>query len=185
MNKLKRILLFGIMSLATFGTATAADLLPEQFSSPVDSTWYLRADIGWSFLDWDGGADDDNITFGGGVGYRYNEYWRADIRGDFAGDFNVGGGRDLSLGTVLVNGYFDIPLGAQITPYVGVGAGYGWAELDPGQDEDGFAYALMAGATFNMTQNIDLDVGYRYRGIAVSGPDVADHSVLAGFRFSL
>ena len=41
MHVFKRILLAAIVSCGTFGTATAADLLPEQFSSPVDSAWYL------------------------------------------------------------------------------------------------------------------------------------------------
>lgn len=184
MHAFKRILLSGIIGFCSLGTASAADFLPEQFSSPADPAWYLRADVGWSFLDWNGGNDDNNVTFGGGIGYRYSEHWRTDIRIDFAGDFNVGGGRELNIGTALVNGYFDIPLGGQITPYVGLGVGYGWADLDPGQDRSGFAYALMTGASFDMTQNIALDVGYRYRGIADSGPDVADHSVLAGFRFT-
>lgn len=180
MKTIKRILLSGVMCLATFGTASAADFLPEQFTSPVDSAWYLRADVGWSFLDWNGGSNDNDITFGGGVGYRYNPSWRTDVRVDYAGKFDVGGGSDLDFTTVLLNGYFDVPLGGQITPYVGLGAGYGWTNVD----RNGFAYALMAGASFDLTQSIALDVGYRYRGVATSGPDVNDHSVLAGWRFS-
>ena len=184
MNRFKTFLLSGVMGLAMVGTAVAADFSPERFSAPSDSSWYVRGDVGWSFLDWSGGSDDSDIAFGGGLGYKYSDYWRADLRIDYAGKFDVGGGADLGFGTVLVNGYFDIPISQQLSPYLGVGAGYGWTTLDPGPDRDGFAYALMAGVGADLTQQITLDLGYRYREVSNEGPNVRDHSLLAGFRFS-
>ena len=186
MKVLKNILFSAVVGFGLVGTAQAADFGagPDQYSASGQSGWYLRGDVGWGFLDWNGGSDDNDVTFGGGVGYRYNENLRTDVRADFAGEYNVGGGTDLGFGTALVNGYFDFPLGGQITPYLGVGAGYGWTYLQPGSDRSGFAYSLMAGASFDLTQQIALDVGYRYRQVLISGSDVADHSALAGVRFS-
>jgi opacity protein-like surface antigen len=185
MKALKTILLAGAMVGGLAGAAAAADFVPvpDQYASAADSGWYLRGDVGWAFLDWNGGSNDDDVTFGGGVGYRYNSNLRADIRVDYAGDYDIGGGADLGFGTALVNGYYDFPISSQIAPYLGVGAGYGWTVRSPGPDRDGFAYALMAGVSFDMTQQIALDVGYRFRQVLVSGPDVSDHSALAGVRF--
>lgn len=184
MKVLKTVLLTGAMSIALVGAASAADIIPEQFSSPSNSSWYLRGDVGWAFLDFGGGADGDDVTFGGGVGYQYNENLRADLRIDYAGDFDVGAGTELGFGTVLGNVYFDLPLGNQLTPYVGVGVGYGWADFQPGPTREGVAYAFMGGLSFNMTHNFAIDAGYRYRSVTVGGPDVSDHSLLAGVRYT-
>ncbi len=185
MHKLKMILAASVCLAGLAATAQAADFepVPEQFEAAAPGAWYLRADVGWSFLEWSGGADDDDITFGGGVGYRYNENWRADVRVDFSGEYDIGGGTDLGFGTALVNGYFDLPISSHIAPYLGAGVGYGWTYRSPGPDDDGFAYALMAGVGFEMTQQITLDVGYRYRQVLIPGADVKDHSLLAGVRF--
>ena len=184
MSTFKSILLAGVMSIAMVGTAAAADFSAAEFSSPSDSSWYIRGDLGWSFLDLSGGPNDDDFTFGGGVGYQYSEYWRTDLRVDYAGDFDVQGGADLGFGTILLNGYFDIPINNQIAPYIGAGVGYGWTTLQPGPDRDGVAYSLMGGVGAKMTEQITLDVGYRWRGVSIEGPNVRDHSILAGGRFS-
>ena len=69
--------------------------------------FYLRGDIGWSFLDW--GEDDNALTVGGGVGYQFNDYLRSDVRVDWSGDYDVGADADLNMTTVLGNLYFDFP----------------------------------------------------------------------------
>lgn len=169
------------------GAAMAADLPPMQ--EPVPEVyepaggWYLRGDVGWSFLDWNGGRNDDAITGGLGVGYKWNQWFRTDIRGDYSGKYNVGGGRDMSSITLLGNAYLDIPTGSFITPYVGAGAGWGWLSDHPGSDDDGFTYALMGGLTFDVSQNMAVDLGYRFRAITVKGSDPVDHSVTVGLRF--
>lgn len=184
MKYLQSLLLSAIVSFGLSHSATAADLFSNDLSATGVGSWYLRGDVGWSFLDWSGGSDDDAITFGAGVGYQYNTYLRTDLRIDYSGGYSVGGGAELDALTALANFYLDVPVSEQLTPYVGVGAGYGWADVDPGSDDSGFSYALMAGAGFDMTRTLMLDVGYRYREIDISGPNVADHSFLAGFRFT-
>jgi len=157
--------------LAFAGTAAqATDLDPVVTHD--DAGFYLRADIGWSFLDWSGGSEKDGIVAGAGIGYHFNDMLRADIRADFDG-----------IDSVLGNLYFDFDTGSAFTPYLGAGAGYGWASVQNGPDLDGFAFALMAGVGFDLSDSLTLDVGYRFRELMDSGPDVMSHEVLAGLRF--
>lgn len=144
--------------------------------------WYLRGDAGWSWLGWSR-VSDSAPALGGGVGYQYNENLRGDVRVDWAGDYNIGGGRDMGVTTVLGNLYYDIPTGSMITPYLGAGAGYGWGSVSNGQDRNGFAFALMAGATVDLTDNLSADVGYRFRQVMTNLGDPQEHQVLVGLRY--
>jgi opacity protein-like surface antigen len=105
------------------------------------------------------------------------------VRVDWAGVFDLNGGRDMSVTTALANMYFDIPMDTAFTPYVGAGAGYGWGSVGNGNDKDGLAYALMAGAEINMSENMSLDVGYRFRSIVSDGANPMEHQVLVGVRY--
>jgi opacity protein-like surface antigen len=165
------------------GAAKAADIdtpTPEQYEA---LGWYLRGDAGWSFLDWSGGDNDNALALGGGVGYQFNPNLRWDARVDWSGNYDIGAGADMSMTTVLGNLYFDFANDSIFTPYVGAGAGYGWAPIDGGVDKDGFAFSLMAGSSIDLSESISLDVGYRFREIVDKGSDPKDHSILGGFRF--
>jgi hypothetical protein len=135
MNKMIRIALLGSAMMLGFATASqAADPYtpPVAAETPQDYAnmgWYLRGDIGWSFLRWSGGDDDSAVSLGGGVGYQFNDYLRSDLRVDWAGDYDIGGGADMNVTTILGNLYLDVPTGTMITPYVGGGVGYGWASV--------------------------------------------------------
>jgi opacity protein-like surface antigen len=192
MNLRKKAWLVGAALIAIGGLAGSAQAAdpdtpvvdaaptPEQYEA---LGWYLRADAGWSFLQWYGGRDDDALTAGVGVGYQFTPNIRGDIRGDWAGDYNIGGGADMSMTTVLGNLYYDFPNDSFLTPYVGAGIGYGWAPIDGGEDKEGLAYSLMAGSSIDLSESMSLDVGYRFREIIDSGADPMDHSILGGFRF--
>ena len=78
------------------------------------SSFYLRGDLGWSWLNTENN-NDSVFLLGGGVGYRFNENLRADARIDYAGI----GNEHHDFGSVLGNVYFDIPTGPVITPYRG------------------------------------------------------------------
>jgi opacity protein-like surface antigen len=171
-NFTKALLGLGLLAGAT-APALAADYSP---AAPISTSgFYIRGDAGWSWLNTDDG-DDSALLLGGGVGYQFNDNLRTDLRADWAG---VGG--DNSFTTVLGNVYFDIPTETILTPYLGAGIGYGWAETDL-NDDDGVAFGLMAGVEVNLTDNLSADVGYRYRQIL--SEDVYDHQALAGLRFS-
>ncbi len=93
--------------------------------------FYLRGDLGWSFLEWSGGDDDSAVSLGGGVGYQFNDNMRADVTVDWAGEYDVAPGADMSTTTVLGNLYFDWANDSAFTPYVGAGLGYGWVDDTP------------------------------------------------------
>lgn len=173
-NITKALLGLGLLAGASASAIAADSYAPE--AAVTASGWYLRGDGGWSWLNAD---DDGNSVFvlGGGVGYQINDNLRTDLRGDWAGL----GNSDSSFTTVLGNVYFDIPTDTIITPYLGAGLGYGWAETTGG-DDDGVAFGLMAGVEVNLTDNLSADVGYRYRQIL--SEDVYDHQALMGLRFS-
>lgn len=166
-------------------SAVAAD-----FGAPANGgshgAWYLRGDVGASFSrNYSGFGSSEAVAFGAGFGYRYNEMLRTDITFDGVVGYDLRG-VDLDAYSVLVNGYFDLPLDSFIKPYIGGGIGYGWAEASRGGvsiDDDGLAFAGMAGVSVDMTEQMTLDVGYKFRNISVSGQDVQDHMVRAGVRF--
>lgn len=76
---------------------------------------------------------------------------------------------------LLGNLWYDIQTDSGFTPYLGGGAGIGWADADThfydnapfgyGDGEAGFAFQLGAGVKFDITENIGFDVGYRFKGI--------------------
>jgi opacity protein-like surface antigen len=165
------------------------------------------------------GFDDDRfghpVSGTLGIGYRMTDVWRADITADlFEGRFT---GTDEASGTVyradvhaigvMANGYMDLANIAGFTPYLGAGVGatyLDWRHIrtDPGaaagyDGRDGwrFTYALMAGASYDLTERLKLDVGYRFSDIAdgdmfsgngETGRDdgLARHEIRAGLRFS-
>ncbi len=94
---------------------------------------------------------------------------------------------------VMANGYVDIGTFAGFTPYLGLGAGMtrvSWGNLDSqafcvaggaacsgaaygggtleGEDSWRFTYALMAGATMDISERLKLDIGYRFSDTAGS-----------------
>lgn len=169
----KALLGLGLMASLTSTAALAADYTPEPVVTA--SNFYLRGDLGWSWLDTKE-SSQSVFLLGGGVGYRFNDHLRTDARIDYAGI-----GADHDFGSVLGNVYFDIPTGSVVTPYVGAGLGYGWSN-DNGDNESGVTYALMAGVEVNITDNISADVGYRFRQIINS--DTYANEALVGLRYS-
>ena len=183
MKTLKTTLLAGLF-VAGFATASyAADPIePAPQPDYSASGFYIRGDLGWSFLEWGGGADDSAPAFGAGIGYQATDNLRTDLRVDWAGSYSVAPGAKMDATTVLGNLYFDIPNETIFTPYVGAGLGWGWVNDAPGGNDNGFAYALMGGAAVDLSDSLALDLGYRFRDIGISGPDTMEHQLTAGLR---
>ncbi len=179
-----------IALIAVSGAANAADLPPQQSPEifqdvPLNPLqhWYVRGDIGVGFFDGQGG--DEALTIGAGLGYRWSEMFRTDVTFDYTGEYDLNNNVDAEAWTLLANGYIDFNVSDLLTPYVGVGVGYGDVDRSGGGgDDDGFAYALHAGVAFDVTQQTQVDIGYRYRAIDISGPDFDDHAIRAGLRFN-
>jgi opacity protein-like surface antigen len=136
---------------------------------------------------------DGSASLGLGVGYQINDYLRTDLTADywFDQDFNGSTSGDcagvpctssdttsMSTWLLLANAYADLGTYYGFTPYVGAGIGGAhvkWDELHntisgvttvhPGDEDWRFAWALMAGTSYCLTDNLKLDVGYRYSHI--------------------
>jgi opacity protein-like surface antigen len=174
MNLLKHFAVASIAALASVGAATAQD-------APAEDNWglYVRADAGWSLADgW--GEDGSAFVGGGGIGYQFGDWFRADVTADYSGSYSF-----LSywygfssFTTVLGNAYLDIPTGTFVTPYVGGGAGAAFAGGD-----SGFAYDFTGGLAFEISDGMAVDIGYRYININADPDDITAHQGLAGIRF--
>jgi len=84
-----------------------------------------------------------------------------------------------------------------LTPYVGVGAGYGGGWMTGKKDQDtngqavtrdrgghGVAYTGEAGLMFSLTDFIGLTAGYNFIGLQISGEEVHSHTTEFGLRFT-
>lgn len=218
---------------ADYDPPIIVDEQPEYVPVEVGSGWYLRGDIGYVVTDSMGGVDyrtfdgvtysnasfattdmSSDFSFGGGFGYRFNDWFRADatvegLRARFSGTTvsatECPGGpvgttcrsedsaRFSSIGA-MANGYVDLGTYVGLTPYVGAGAGYtrvSWSNLTNqsycvggacpvppaltpvshgGEASWRFTYALMAGLAYDVSRNVKLDLGYKYR--KVNGGDM-------------
>lgn len=126
------------------------------------------------------------LTLGAGVGYQINNYFRTDLTADYLFDSDFTGsttnGVDVSTDTssysaflLLANAYADLGTYSGFTPYIGAGIGGAHVEWDNLRNTYGdvddehkgsknwrFAFALMAGASYCLTDKLALDGGYRY-----------------------
>jgi len=119
----------------------------------------------------------------------------------------------LSATTALVNGYLDLGPFGPVTPYVGAGIGASYLSVEDyrfrsvttgergraGDRQDwNAAWALMAGIGFNVTDQIVVDVGYRFAALgdirlpaphdsgrrgSIQIDDITDQQVLVGLRY--
>jgi opacity protein-like surface antigen len=261
-----RILFLASAAAISFGCpAIAADMPPnppqviiQQVPVPVVqefNNWYLRGDIGMtnqrlkelthpsfatapSFSWLDKGAFTSGTSFGLGVGWQLNDWFRVDVTGEWRGGahfdaldsfFNTG---TSAFNTnhytaikkewlFLANAYLDLGTWWCITPFIGAGVGFtnltignfrdtnviasggGWA---PDHTQTNFAWALHAGAAYNVTQNFAIELSYRYLNLgdgksgtlvnldptfssgnplsAVTFKDITSHDVRLGVRWT-
>lgn len=159
MRSVNTLIVAGLATLAT-SAALAADLRmpPPPMPQPVADFggWYLRGDVGMSnqkvksldnLLYHDPGVSVQNVglgfssgmTVGLGVGYQFNNWFRADITGEYRGGTEFHGldivsfngaviGNDQyravkSEWLFLANAYADLGTWWCFTPFVGVGIG--------------------------------------------------------------
>lgn len=225
--------LLGISGLVSTLHANAADmpsLFPTaDYDEPVPpqryefgTGWYLRGDIAGSdevepatLGTLDGSRDhrDWGYAAGIGAGYKFTDYFRADITGDYLSTQKTVA-TDVDTGTVyksnirrwdgLVNGYFDFGNWGGLTPYIGGGVGFSSLRTDGsvtlgnqftkihGRNQYDLAWAAMAGVSYNLTPHLLLDVGYRYLDLGTyrnpttgEKTDVDAHQVRVGVRYMI
>ncbi|MEM8797153.1 MAG: outer membrane beta-barrel protein [Pseudomonadota bacterium] len=168
-------------------SAQAADLDPPIFEKPrkvATGGFYLRGDIGASI--WKDPSlafqndvagfttqfDDENadpaLVIGGGIGYKFKKYFRADLTFDIRTnkqvDATVPCGACLAAGTIpddiilpqevnkdlytfFANAYFDLRSHGRFKPYVGGGAGFAFVDYDNYVSRDNPTAANTPGAS--------------------------------------
>ena len=170
---------------------------------------YLSGNIGFgirsdSKLTGSAGQFDNDPAFviNGAIGTRLKENFR--VEGEIGYHLNAAdrtsNGRDFSFSVIsfMGNAYFDIPTQSPLTPYLGLGLGFGIA----GGSEDSFgssdsdlvgAFQFMAGLGYDISPKTTLTFGYRYftttdSDFALAGPgffetEYTSHDFLFGARF--
>src|SRR3982075_1318203 len=203
MRSVKFLVAAGAAALLS-SVAFAADMPIMQSMSyappPVEDFggWYLRGDIGFSNqrvkkLDWfsyptllslnqNTGFDTAGI-FGVGVGYQFNNWYRADVTGQYRGKSNFHGsdvfvfsnarvpskGADTYTASksewlALANAYVDLGTWWSVTPFIGAGVGFSRntisSYVDTNTPTGGVAIAPSA-SKWNFEWALPPDVAYR------------------------
>lgn len=134
----------------------------------------LRAELQVAYNEYDvdthtgltvGGADID------GTDSAVLTRGAADAANPTVGEVIADGQGDVSNIGVFGNVFYDLNAGGTISPYVGAGIGYQWVDVDfqpsgvdVANDNDGvFAYQLMAGASFAVSERANIFAQYTYR----------------------
>jgi len=168
----------------TYGAHDGVGLVEDrQYSltdSDIDDSWSVGGGIGYYFTP----------RFRGDITVDYLA--DTEIEGEnLDATAPVGGGKrtfDLHSTVALANLYYDFNMHGKFSPYVGVGLGVAYNETGAGNaagttyargltgaidgaSETNFAWALMAGASYQITTGFRLDASYRYLdlGSAQSG----------------
>ena len=184
MKYLMHIFLAGAALVPLAAAAKAADYAPSvPTEAATYSGLYLRADGGASFLAYSNAPNTTAFVFDGGIGYQFDQNFRADLTYNRTGDYTIAPGASLSTSTVLGTVYYDFKNDSALTPYIGAGVGYGW-QYGTGTafDSNGIAIGLNAGVAYEFTNNLALDVGYRFHDIFANNQNTPEHQVTAGLR---
>ncbi len=176
------------LALPALSSPAVAQADEMNWNSP--GGFYLRLDSGWSFSRDAGGDIDtdfgDSYLVGGGAGYRFNDYLRADVTISYRGGYDIDDAQTLSGSsfavqgdasslTGMVNAYVDVGRFGRVTPYVGGGIGVSrntisdlsatFAGVSATVDDEtstSFAWQASAGLGIEVAPNLAIDVGYRY-----------------------
>jgi opacity protein-like surface antigen len=218
---------FRLLALAGFtlvaGAAGAADYDPPIIIDDVDevvpvevgSGWYLRGDIGYTIdsrtENRSGGLlgvafDEENTQFfgGGGFGYHFTDYLRADLTGAFLRreELDIGisdpsvlgltgsGSLSTTMGYAMATAYIDLGTVMGLTPYIGAGAGFVYTRPEisgsfvdaadgsaytGNYSEHDFSFAYTLNAGFAYRLNKNLSVDVGYQYL--NSPDAGYFSV--------
>ncbi len=103
------------------------------------------------------------------------------------GKAGSGGGNDLEIQALMVNGFADFRTGGNVTPYLGAGIGYARVELNR-DDDSVLAGQLAAGVLIALSPAVAVDLSYRFMvtddpDIAGEAVDIRQHSALLGLQF--
>ena len=142
-----------------FGGIVGTSLRPDTtLSSPSLGTQEMEFKPGYTFGGFVGYDFGNNLRLEGEISYRENR-------------IRTGGGEDPQAGTssIMLNGYYELPLTQPLYLYFGGGLGMATAQLETislGQaidaNETVFAYQLETGIGWNYNPKVNFSLGYRF-----------------------
>lgn len=161
--------------------------------------WFVRIGVrgAWANMNlWDVNDTDTDAGFGGALAFG-REFGQFRVEGELAyqgadideiNSYTIDDG-DYDLTTVMVNGYYELPVYDAFSVYAMAGVGIAKLSVDLGNGWDdsdqAFAYKAGVGMTYNFTEEIAADLGYEYLGVADT--DIADsftgHNIVGSVRF--
>ena len=186
--KIKRVVALAALLAGSAGVAHATE------------GWYGRADVGYSF------EGESDHTENGGVGFDFNLDHETDwsqhlglgyafsnnfrLEGELAHRFNqyeVNGtgfdDGDVHAWSAMANLFYDFNRGGRIEPYVGVGVGgvrfnntVRDGAITMGEEDTVLGYQGLLGVAIGLTEQLDLDIGYRYFAADGSNYELDDGS---------
>ena len=220
----------GAFTFNTFDPVTATYGVDQFATASLDDTFTYSLGAGYNFTDWlraDLTFDYFTLGFDGTTASALPCSTSPFYVGTSCRSTDDADGYALSF---LANGYVDLGTYVGLTPYVGAGLGYTYVDWDTmsdttycvgaacpgnsalfaqtthdGDDSWRFTYALMAGMAYDLTNELKLDVGYRYRhidggdmfafdpgsiangagGVQGEDPGIDTHEVRVGLRYAL
>lgn len=161
--------------------------------------WFVRIGVraAWASMNLDNNRDTEtDAGFGGALAFG-REFGQFRVEGELAyqgadideiNSVSIADA-DYDLTTVMVNGYYELPVYDAFSVYAMAGVGVAKLTVDEGFGNDdsdqAFAYKAGVGMTYNFTDEIAADLGYEYLGVADT--DIADsfsgHNVVGSVRF--
>lgn len=178
--------------------------LPAAALADDNRGFYVQGDLGHASVK--GEVYDDSATAKGfsprvSFGYDFGDFR---VAADYTHYKSRSGSGRISSSTryeaeakfqsIGVSGIYDFDLNAPVKPYVGARVGFNRVSFDTHEYSPGFiehyntrktktGVGLMAGVSYDITQNIALDGGYRYNYWGkFDGVKVDSHEVSAGVR---
>lgn len=182
-------------------------------------SWYVRAGLrgAWVTADVRGVFDEqDSDGFGGAIAFG-REFSMYQAPGKFRAELELAYQKtdadtyneleaprrlaaydvDTKLTTIMVNGYYEIPVYDAFSAYGMVGVGYakydldinysvnGGQSFDIGGSDNVFAYKAGVGVSYAFNEQIAADLGYEYLGVADTdlATSINGHNVVGSVRF--
>ncbi len=181
------------MQRMLFAAALGAAIATAAQAGDADHGFYARLDTGASFstnAEQDvGNSVGTAAILGGGVGYRFNQYIRADVTLSYRDGYQVNSSKVMegltyfTKGNVyslagLANAYVEPFQFGIIRPYIGGGVGFASNKVSDvavsvldyngtlqGATSTSFAWQGSAGIGIALTPKLTADIGYRYMNL--------------------
>lgn len=189
-----------LMTTAVLSALAIAGATRAQETRHIDPQWYVRVDAGAAFQNEINATPKVKGKTGWTVDLAAGRSLASNVRAEAELLYSQDDQKHSDSGRIkvfagLANGYYDFDTGTKLKPYVGAGLGIGQVKLDGGlvhDDDTGFAYQLLTGVAYPITDKLSAQVGYRYLGVndvkigsgaqAIRG-DYHDQAVTAGLTY--